>query len=109
MFARSLRNYGRIIFKRFQHTAEASTSEAAPFTNKFGFDLNPPPVHEYWNIRNSSVAFAFVPVFLGIAFFAKYIGKSVDTNGAYLGFADSEASPVSKIPFGQAQETPKHD
>lgn len=106
MFTRSLRNYGRIIFRRFQHSSHAPASESVPFSNKFGFDLSPPPIHEYWNIHNSTILFAFVPVFLGIAYFAKYVGKTVDANAAYLGYADSEASPVSKIPFGQSQAVP---
>ncbi|EMG47149.1 hypothetical protein SBY92_000027 [Candida maltosa Xu316] len=109
MFARSSRSYSRLVFKRLQHTAHASTSEAVPFVNKFGFDLSPPPVHEYWNFYNSSVLFAFVPVFIGMAYGIKFLGVSGDASDAYLRYANDEASSVMKLPFGQPQLPPKKD
>ena len=104
MFARSLRNYGRIIFRRFQHSSHVPASESVPFSNKFGFDLSPPPIHEYWNIHNSTILFAFVPVFLGIAYFAKYVGKTVDANAAYLGYADSNHHQSAKSHLGNLKQ-----
>lgn len=98
MFSRLLK---RIISKRFQHTATKQTS--VPFNNKYNFNLNPPQVHEYWNVYNSSVLFAFVPVFLGIAYAAKYIGVNIEGNAGLLEYANGENSPIKSIKFGEPQ------
>ncbi|KAI5960919.1 hypothetical protein KGF57_001851 [Candida theae] len=92
----------RITTQRFQHTATKQAS-SVPFNNKFNFNLNPPPVHEYWNAYNSSVLFAFVPVFLGIAYAAKYIGVNLEGNAGLLEFANAENSPIKSIKFGEPQ------
>ncbi|KAI5950553.1 hypothetical protein CANMA_005213 [Candida margitis] len=93
----------RITTQRFQHTAAKQTSKSVPFNNKYNFNLNPPPVHEYWNVYNSSVLFAFVPVFLSIAYFAKYIGVNIEGNAGLLEYANGENSPLKSIKFGEPQ------
>lgn len=91
----------RITTQRFQHTVTKQSS--VPFNNKYNFNLNPPPVHEYWNVYNSSVLFAFVPVFLGIAYAAKYIGVNIEGNAGLLEYANGENSPLKSIKFGEPQ------
>ncbi|CAD1812349.1 hypothetical protein FOB58_004241 [Candida parapsilosis] len=96
----------RITTQRFQHSTTSTTKQAThstPFNNKYHFNLNPPPVHEYWNVYNSSVLFAFVPVFLGIAYAAKYIGVNIEGNAGLLQYANGENSPLKSIKFGEPQ------
>ncbi|CUM64053.1 uncharacterized protein PRCAT00001641001 [Priceomyces carsonii] len=72
MFATGSRGYVRLTFKRFQSSGAKLT-----FSNKYNFNINPPPVHEYWNARNNIILLAFVPVFLGVGYVAKYVGGNV--------------------------------
>ncbi|KAI5965272.1 uncharacterized protein KGF55_001492 [Candida pseudojiufengensis] len=102
-----------ITTKRFQHAAASSTkqstSHSIPFNNKYNFDLTPPPIHEYWNIYNSSVLFAFIPVFLTISYFAKDLGIGLEGNAGLLDFANSENSPIKNIKFGESQVIGKQE
>ncbi|KAI3403457.1 hypothetical protein KGF56_003741 [Candida oxycetoniae] len=93
-----------IISKRCLHGTTRKFAGAEAFSNKFNFNLNPPQVHEYWNIYNSSVLFAFVPVFLGIAYVAKYVGVNLEGNAGFLQYANSESSPLKSIKFGETQK-----
>ncbi|WLF79562.1 hypothetical protein PVL30_003317 [Lodderomyces elongisporus] len=99
----------RLIAKRFQSstTRASTTKEAHPFQNKFNFNLNPPQVHEYWNIYNTSVLLAFIPVFLGTAFIAKDIGSQIQGYTGLLQYADGEKSPLKSIKFDDAKEISK--
>ncbi|ODV80150.1 uncharacterized protein CANTADRAFT_25856 [Suhomyces tanzawaensis NRRL Y-17324] len=96
MLSRSLRST-RLVFKRLEHT------NAGSFTNKHNFNINPPPVHEYWNYRNASVLLAFIPVYLSIGYFAKYIGANTEGYQGLQEFADNEKSPLKELKFGEPQ------
>ncbi|KAI5952369.1 hypothetical protein KGF54_003235 [Candida jiufengensis] len=107
MFTQSIK---RITTKRFQHAAASTPKQSPiPFTNKYHFNLNPPPIHEYWNIYNSSVLFAFIPVFLTISYFAKDLGIGLEGNNGLLDFANSEQSPLKSIKFGESQTIPSKE
>lgn len=88
--------------RRFQSHA-AAEEKAAPFNNKYNFNINPPPVHAYWNIRNASVLFAFVPLYLAVGYLGKYTGSNLSGFGGLLDFADSEKSPMKEVKFGEPQ------
>ncbi|CAK9439609.1 uncharacterized protein LODBEIA_P37090 [Lodderomyces beijingensis] len=96
----------RVLSKRFQHStaAHAAPKETHPFANRYNFNLDPPPVHEYWNIYNSSILFAFVPVFLGVAYLAKDIGVNLESQAGLLQYANGDNSPLKSIKFGEPQE-----
>ncbi|KAK6454426.1 uncharacterized protein RJT20DRAFT_130555 [Scheffersomyces xylosifermentans] len=104
MLARSSRNCGRIVFKRFQHAAAAAEPAAAKpaFNNKYNFNINPPPVHEYWNYRNASVLLAVIPVYLAVGYVAKYLGSNLEGYEGLIEFAESDK--VKDIQFGQPQQ-----
>lgn len=79
--------------RRFQST----------FTNKYNFNMLPPPVHAYWTIRNASVYLTFVPLFFVVASFGKYLGDSFTVHDTLLEFADGEKSPIKELKFGEPQ------
>lgn len=88
--------------KRFQSHA-APAEKAQPFNNKHNFNIDPPPVHTYWNARNFSVLLAFVPLYLGIGFLGKYTGENLSGFDGLVQFADSEKSPMKTLKFGEPQ------
>lgn len=94
MFARVLRQQAR-------RGARQYSSEA--FNNKYGFNMNPPPVHAYWNARNASVLVAFVPVFLGAGALAKYVGFNLPGWDGLLEFSKLEQLPIGKLAFGEPE------
>jgi hypothetical protein len=107
MFARSQRTtFGRLLSKRLQHSS-AETAPKSSFNNKYNFNINPPPVHEYWNYWNASVFFAFIPLYFGVGYIAKYVGTNVEGYGGILEFADREKSPLNKLKFAEAQAPSK--
>ncbi|KAG7662842.1 uncharacterized protein J8A68_003612 [[Candida] subhashii] len=106
MFSRSLRTSGRITFKRLQHTAQAA--KESTFNNKYNFNLNPPPVHEYWNIYNSSLLFMLVPLIAGVGYFGKWMGSGLDGFAALLSVANSENSPMKELHYGQSQASSRN-
>lgn len=83
--------------------AATSATVKSSFNNKHNFNINPPPVHEYWNYRNASVLLAFIPLYFGVGYVAKYVGTNVEGYGGLLGFADSEKSPLNELKFGEPQ------
>ncbi|OBA19007.1 hypothetical protein METBIDRAFT_47154 [Metschnikowia bicuspidata var. bicuspidata NRRL YB-4993] len=103
MFSRISSRAGRVA-RRFQSHAAQAEAKPAPFNNKYNFNINPPPVHAYWNARNFSVLIAFVPVFLGAGYLGKYAGENAGGFEALLDFADSEQSPMKELKFGEAQK-----
>lgn len=92
------------VARRFQSHAAQPESKAAPFNNKYNFNMDPPPVHAYWNARNFSVLIAFVPIFLGVGYLGKYTGENSGGFDSLLDFADSEKSPLKDLKFGEAQK-----
>lgn len=94
------------VAKRFQSHASPEV-KSAPFNNKYNFNINPPPVHQYWNIRNASVLFAFVPLYLAVGYLGKYTGSNLSGFDSLLEFADSDKSPLKEIKFGEAQQLKK--
>lgn len=80
-----------------------SQALGAGFTNKHGFNTNPPPVHEFWTAWNSSVVFAFVPVFLAVGYAGKYMGSNIGGYEGLYQFASSDKSPMKELSFGEAQ------
>lgn len=85
------------------HGSGAHTTAKSTFNNTHNFNINPPPVHEYWTIRNASILFAFIPVYLGIAYLTKYSALSADGFGGLIEFAKSDKSPMKDIKFGEPQ------
>lgn len=83
----------RVAARRFQSTGS--------FKNTYNFNTNPPPVHEYWNMRNSSVLIAFVPVYFAVAYVAKGSGEGLSGSEGIKAAADAEY--VKGLDFGQAQ------
>lgn len=86
--------------RRFQSTE----TKAESFTNKYNFNLDPPPVHSYWNARNSLVLFAFVPAFIGAGYLGIYVGSNLSGMEGLTEFADSEQSPLKTLKFGESQK-----
>lgn len=83
-------------------SAGASTAKSS-FNNKYNFNTNPPPVHEYWNIRNTSVLLAFIPIYLSVSYLTKRGTSNVDGYGGLVEYANSEKSPMKDIKFGEPQ------
>lgn len=106
MFSRVNARQALRVAKRFQSHAAPET-KSAPFNNKYNFNINPPPVHQYWNIRNASVLFAFVPLYLAVGYLGKYSGANLYGFEALLDFADSEKSPMKELKFGEPQQLKK--
>ena len=77
--------------------------KSSPFNNKYNFNTNPPPVHEYWNIRNTSVLLAFIPLYLTVSYLTKTGTSNVDGYGGLVEFAKSDKSPINDIKFGEPQ------
>ncbi|KAK6464707.1 hypothetical protein DFJ63DRAFT_334257 [Scheffersomyces coipomensis] len=100
------RGVSRIAFKRLQHTAAETTAPKA-FNNKYNFNINPPPVHEYWNYRNASVLIAFVPIYFGVGYVTRYLSDNTEAFGGLVEFADSEKSPLKDLKFGEPQTKSK--
>lgn len=73
------------------------------FTNKYNFNMLPPPTHAYWNIRNSSIYVVFVPLFFAVAYVGKELGSSTTVHLTLLEFADDEKSPLKGMQFGEPQ------
>lgn len=71
-------------------------SEAKAFNNPHNFNINPPPVHEYWNQRNATVLVAFVPLYLAVGYLAKYLGEDLGAYDGLLEFANGDDSPLKK-------------
>lgn len=88
--------------RRFQSHA-APEAKSAPFNNKYNFNIDPPPVHQYWNIRNASVLIAFVPLYLAVGYLGKYTGANLSGFEGLAEFADLEKSPMKEIKFGEPQ------
>lgn len=103
MLSRSLRNSGRLSSKRFQHSSSGSTSTASNFTNKHNFNINPPPVHEYWNYRNASVILAVIPLYAVAAYTAKSLGADFEGFSGLLSFKKNEQSPLNELSFAEPQ------
>lgn len=97
IFARSLKRCGSIMFKRFQ------SQQTGGFNNKFNFNINPPPVHEYWNMRNNSVLLAFVPIYFIVGYFGSYTAGNIEGTQGLLDVADSNESPMKTFKFGEPQ------
>lgn len=93
------------MFKRMNsHSAPSvDTTVKAAFNNKYNFNVNPPPVHEYWNIRNCSVLLAFIPIYLTASYLTKYGTGELEGYGGLLEFAKGEKSPIKDIKFGEPQ------
>lgn len=91
--------------KRFQsHASHATeTVKSAPFNNKYNFNINPPPIHLYWNAKNSFILFAFAPIFVAFGYLGKYTGSNMPGLEGILEFADSEKSPMKELKFGEPQ------
>ncbi|CAH6719820.1 hypothetical protein CLIB1444_02S17238 [[Candida] jaroonii] len=98
----------RINFKRFNshgaHGAHGAKPTPSTFTNKYNFNIDPPQVHEYWNIRNTSVVIAFIPVFFGVTYLTKVASDGNDGFGGLLAFANGEQSPMKDIKFSEPQK-----
>ena len=103
MFSRIVRNNGSLMSKRFQSQASTSASAKSAFNNKYNFNINPPPVHTYWSMRNSSVLLAFIPVYLLVGYAIKYSSSGLSGYEGLYAFADSEKSPMKELKFGEAQ------
>lgn len=102
MIAR-LRGINKVGARSISRRFASSESTHSNFNNKYNFNINPPPVHEYWNMKNASVLIAFVPLYFGVGYIAKYIGTEI---GGYEGlqeYANSENSPMKQLKFGEAQ------
>lgn len=107
MLAR-LRGINRVAAtKSISRRFASNESTPSSFTNKYNFNINPPPVHEYWNIKNASVLIAFVPLYFAVGYVAKSIGTDLDGYEGLLEFADSEKSPMKELKFGEAQPFPE--
>lgn len=85
---------------RFQSQA----AKEQPFNNKHNFNINPPPVHAYWNLRNALVLFAFVPAYIAVGYLGKSVGEGLDGFTGLEAFARLEQSPMKEIPFGLPQK-----
>lgn len=107
MFSRINTRAAVRVARRFQSHAAPAKEEAAPFNNKYNFNIDPPPVHQYWNIRNASVLIAFVPLYLAVGYLGKYTGSELSGFEGLLDFADSEKSPLKELKFGEAQVVKK--
>lgn len=83
----------RVAARRFQSTGS--------FKNTHNFNTNPPPVHEYWNIRNSAVLLAFVPIYVAVGYIGKNSGEGLTSLEALKAAADSDL--VKDLGFGEAQ------
>lgn len=106
MISRVVRSNVSLMSKRFQ--SQASTGSAgvkSSFNNKHNFNINPPPVHQYWTMRNSSVLLAFIPVYLLVGYVAKSAGEGLTGYEGLAGFADGEKSPMKELKFGEAQSS----
>lgn len=90
-------------FKRMNHSSHTSTPVKSNFTNKYDFNTSPPPVHEYWNIRNTSILLAFIPVYFTVSYFTKNGAQDIDGFGGLLEFANSDKSPLKDVKFGEPQ------
>ncbi|CAI5758015.1 unnamed protein product [Candida verbasci] len=103
MFTRLRLSKQSNILRRFQSTT--TKVETAGFNNKYNFNLNPPPVHEYWNFYNSSVLFMFIPLFLSVGYLTKYMVTNLDYNfTAFRQFSENDKSPLREITFGEQQQ-----
>lgn len=104
MFSRIVKNRSAArVAKRFQSHAAPEPARASPFNNKYNFNINPPPVHQYWNIRNASVLLAFAPLYVAVGYLAKYTGSNLSGFDGLVDFADSEKSPMKELKFGEPQ------
>lgn len=83
----------RVAARRFQSTGS--------FKNTYNFNTNPPPVHEYWNIRNSAVLLAFVPVYVAVGYIAQGSGQGLSGPEGIKAAANAEY--VKGLEFGQPQ------
>lgn len=102
-----IKNYGLCISKRFQsHTSTAGSITKSTFNNKYNFNTNPPPVHEYWYVRNSSVLIACIPLYLIVGYAAKYAADDIDSFNGLLGFYDKSES-TRELQFGEPQVSKK--
>lgn len=73
------------------------------FSNKYGFNMNPPPVHAYWNARNATVLVAMIPLYFGVGELSKYLGANLPGYEGVLEFADSDKSPLKSLKFAEPQ------
>ena len=51
--------------------------------------------------------FAFIPLYFGVGYIAKFVGTNVEGYGGILEFADREKSPLNKLKFAEAQAPSK--
>lgn len=100
---RTVKLHTQVAGRRFASSA-SSSSKSANFSNKFNFNINPPPVHEYWNARNASVLIGFVPLYFAVGYVSKYIGTHIGGFDGLLEFADSDKSPMKEFEFAQPQK-----
>lgn len=107
MLSKSLRNLRPTISKRFNSHGHAAAPKDSPFNNKYSFNIDPPQVHKYWNYRNGSVLFLFVPIYVGVGYLAQYTSSHLDGYEGLLGFANGEHSPLNEIKFGESQQLKK--
>lgn len=101
---RRVQTQGRLAFKRFQshaHSHGHAAPEAAPFNNKYNFNIDPPAVHEYWNARNASVLLAFIPAYLAVASVARYVSENQEGWGGLHQYADAHFDQLYKHRFGE--------
>lgn len=103
MFPRAVRNSGSLLSKRFQSQASTGASAKSAFNNKHNFNINPPPVHTYWTMRNSSVLLAFIPIYLAVGYLTKSTSSELSGYEGLYAFADGEKSPMKELKFGEAQ------
>lgn len=73
------------------------------FNNKYEFNINPPPIHEYWNYRNALVLIAIIPIYLAVASLAENLNGGLDGYDAIKTYADSLDSPMHKMQFAEPQ------
>ena len=102
-----LRNYGLSMSRRFQSNISTTGSATkSTFNNKYNFNTNPPPIHEYWYVRNSSVLIACIPLYLIVGYAAKYAADDIDSFNGLLGFYDKSDS-TKELQFGEPQVAKK--
>lgn len=88
-----------------QHSAATGAKDVpkVSFNNKYEFNINPPPIHEYWNYRNALVLIAIIPIYLAIGSFAENLNSGLEGYDGLRTFADSLESPMHKLKFAEPQ------
>lgn len=108
--ARFLRSQLHTTSRRLQAHGEVHTeAPVKAFNNKYNFNTNPPPVHEYWSTRNVSILLAFIPVYLTVSYFTKYGTSNAEGYEGLLQYAKGENSPMKNMNFAEPQLKGKED